>query len=126
MTSTADQPQQERRQRRYYAIYHPQGTHAPSPRDTLYRYDTAAERAEDIERVNRQNENVILMQAVPRTFAKKRFPSAFSHDVIIWRPWSDGDARFTAPIWRNYEDGTQEYTGHPRNVIFTTYEIARS
>ena len=130
MTTTADlitsktaQPQQERHPRRYYAIYHPQGIHAPSPRDILYRYDTAAERTEDIERVNRQNENVILMQAVPRTFAQKRFSRAFSRDVIIWRPWSDGDARFTAPIWRDYEDGTQEYTGHPRNVIFMTYEI---
>lgn len=125
ITSTAAQPKQERRPRRYYAIYHPRGIHAPSPRDTLYRYSTAAERAEDIERVNRQNENMKLMQAVPRTFAAKRFPRAFSHDVIIWRPWSDGDARFTVPFWRDYEDGTQEYTGHPRNVIFTTYEIRR-
>ena len=126
ITSTATQPQQERRPRRYYAIYHPQGIHAPSHRDILYRYATAAERAEDIERVNRQNENVILMQAVPRTFAQKRFPRAFSRDVIIWRPWSDGDARFTVPIWRDYEDGTQEYTGHPRNVIFMTYEIRQA
>ena len=123
ITSTATQPQQERRTRHYYAIYSPQGIHAPSTHDTLYRYDTAAERTEDIDRVNRQNESIELMQAVTRTFAKKRFPRAFSHDVIIWRPWSDGDAHFTAPIWRDYEDGTQEYTGYPRNVIFTTYEI---
>lgn len=123
ITSTAAQPQQERRPRRYYAIYHPRGIHALSPRDTLYRYDTAADRAEDIDRINRQNENMKLMQAVPRTFAAKRFPRAFSRDVIIWRPWSDGDASFTVPIWRDYEDGTQEYTGHPRNVVFMTYEV---
>lgn len=109
--------------RHWYAIYSPQGVHAPSTNDTLYRYDSATHRAEDIERVNRQNDNITLMQAVTRAFAKKRFPRAFAHDVIVWRPWSDGDRRFTDPIWRDDEYGAQEYTGRPRNVITDRYEI---
>lgn len=117
---TAAQPEHRRH---YYAIYSPQGIHNPSPYDTLYRYDSAVHRAEDIERVNRQSDNVTLMQAVPRTFAEKRFPRAFANGIIVWRPWSDGDRQFNAPIWKDDEHGSQEYTGRPRNVIFERYEV---
>lgn len=117
---TAGQP--ERQARHYYAIYSPQGIHAPSTADTLYRYDTAQQRAEDIDRVNLQTTKDRI-QAVPRAFAKKRYPRAFAHDAIVWRTWSDGDRHFNRPFWRDYEDGTQEWTGKPRNVIFDTYEV---
>lgn len=113
----------------YYAIYSPQGIHAPSPYDTLYRYDTAKQRAEDVARVNLQTEQEgplygrgTVMQAVPRSFARKRFPRAFDNSVIVWDNWKDGDAHFTRPIWSK-SDGIQEFTGRPRNVITHTYEI---
>ena len=109
--------------RTFYAIYNPDGFDHPNIRGTLYRYDTATHRAEDIERVNRQRADVTLMQAVPRAFAQKRFPRAFARDVIVWRPWSDGDRHFTAPIWSDDEHGAQEYTGRPRNVITDRYEV---
>lgn len=124
---TAAQPEHRRH---YYAIYSPHGIHNPSPYDTLYRYDTAQYRAERIDRVNLQTEQEgplygrgIVMQAVPRAWAEKRFPRAFAHDVIVWRNWSDGDRHFTRPFWRDDECGEQEFTGHPRNVIHDRYEI---
>lgn len=124
---TAQQPEHRRH---YYAIYSPQGIHNPSPYDTLYRYNTAQYRAERIDRVNLQTEQEgplygrgIVMQAVSRAWAEKRFPRAFARDVIVWRSWSDGDRHFTRPFWRDDECGEQEFTGHPRNVIRDTYEV---
>jgi hypothetical protein len=109
--------------RHYYAIYSPQGIHAPSPRDTLYRYETAKQRAEDIDRVNLQNASVTLMCAVPRAFAQKRFPRAFDRNVMVWNNWKDGDAHNIGPVWRDDDTGAQEFTGKPRNVITEAYEI---
>lgn len=107
-------------QRHYYAVFHPVNIFNPEAinRATLYRYDSTKQRAEDIERVNAQtaeegplygNKNV--MTAVTSKQARGMFPGAFSPAAVVWRSWSDGDRHFTRPWWRDYEDGTQEYTG---------------
>lgn len=116
--------------RHFYAVFHPYGAKAPSPRDILYRYDTPQHREKDMARINLQaiEEGPLygrgtLMVSVSSKFARKRFPAAFSSDAIVWRSWTDGDRKFNAPWWRDSEDGIQEWTGKPRNVICEAFDI---
>jgi len=111
-------------QRHYYAIYNPDGFDRPNIRGTLYRYDTAKQRAEDIDRVNLQTEQEgplygrgTVMQEVTRDQARYYYPDAFSPAVEVWRPWTDGDRKFSRPWWRDYEDGAQEFTGCPTRTF---------
>jgi len=102
--------------RKFYAIYHPYGIRMMSNGDCLYRYDNAAARAEDAERVDLQAKDDgrgFLMEEVTRDEARRLFPEAFRPGNVVWRSGTDGDRYFDGPWWRDYEDGSQEWTGRP-------------
>ena len=110
-------------QRHHYAIYNPDGFDRPNIRGTLYRYDTARQRAEDVDRVNLQTEQEgplygrgTVMQEVTRDQARYYYPDAFKSTTETHVIFS-GDRHFSAPFWRDYEDGTQEFTGCPTRTF---------
>lgn len=102
--------------RKYYAIYHRYGIRTISTADCLYRYDSDSLRKQDADRVDAQAKNdgrFFLMEEVTRDEARHLFPEAFRAGAEVWRSWSDGDRHFDGPWWRDYEDGSQEWTGRP-------------
>lgn len=110
-------------QRHRYAIYNPNGFSRPNIRGTLYRYDTAKQRAEDVDRVNLQTSQEgplygmgTVMQEVTRDQARYYYPDAFTAGAPVHH-WSDPDKRFAVPFWRVYSDGTQEFTGCPTRTF---------
>lgn len=109
--------------RTFYAIYNPDGFDRPNIRGTLYRYDTAKQRAEDVDRVNLQTEQEgplygkgTVMQEVTRDQARHYYPDAFTAATPVHH-WSDPDRRFPVPFWRVYSDGVQEFTGCPTRTF---------
>ena len=97
--------------RNYYAIYHPYGTRMASKSDPLYRYPSAADRAEDEERVDWQgisDGRGHLMEIVTRAQARRDFPEAFRAD----------DDGLGAAWWRDCHDGSGEWTGCPTGGVY--------
>lgn len=110
--------------RTFYAIYNPDGSSRPNIRGTLYRYESARQRAEDVDRVNLQTEQEgplygreTVMQEVTRDQARYYYPDAFTAGVPVHFFWSDPDRHFTRPFWRAYGDGVQEFTGCPTRTF---------
>lgn len=100
--------------RHYYALYCPYGTSTLSGRDTLYRYDGAKKRNEDLVRVNRQwDESDPHMEGISAAQARHWFPEAFKKDAPEWNNWEQGDRHFDKSFWRVMPDG-DEWTGGPR------------
>ena len=100
--------------RHYYALYCPYGTSTLSDGDTLYRYDGAKKRNEDLVRVNRQwDESDPHMESITATQARHLFPKAFREGAIEWDCWEQGDRHMDWPFWRLGADG-DEWTGRPK------------
>lgn len=109
--------------RKCYAIYNPDGFSRPNIRGTLYRFDTMRDRSEELDRVNLQTEQEgplygrgIVMQEVTRDQARYYYPDAFKSTTET-HVFFSGDRRFSGPFWRDYGDGTQEFTGLPTRTF---------
>lgn len=105
----------------FYAIYHPYGIRMMSLADTLYAYESKAQRAKEIDRIDWQFHEP-RMEPVTRDEARALFPRAFDVDVLlVCGAYSEtkhkcdyyGDCSPERTWWRMDDANGHVYEGYP-------------